>query len=175
MARGRRAGLFLTFGIILGSLTWSIAAALGLEAIMLANAWVFEIVRHAGAAYLFYLAWKSARLAMSSKEAQTNAIAGSPLALIARGAALHITNPKSILFFGALYSIGMPVEARPAQLAIVVGAVGLQATIVYSGYALLFLAPPMTRLYIGLRRRFEGALAFGSGLAGLKVATDRLQ
>lgn len=175
MARGRRAGLFLTMGIMIGSLAWSLAAALGLGAIMLANAWVFEIIRYAGAAYLLYLAWKSARSALSSKEVEIRAIDGRPMVLMARGAAIHITNPKSILFFGALYSIGMPAQASAMQLATVVGAVGLQATIVYSGYAVLFSAPPMTRFYLGLRRWFEGAFAIGFGLAGLKVATARLQ
>ncbi|MEM8751016.1 MAG: LysE family transporter [Pseudomonadota bacterium] len=175
MARGRRAGLLLTVGIMVGSLAWSVAAALGLSAIMLANAWVFEIIRYAGAGYLLYLAYKSARSAFSAKDVNTKAIEGKASALVARGAALHITNPKSILFFGALYSMGMPADATTLQLATVVGAVGLQATVVYSGYAMLFSAPSMTRLYLNLRRWFEGAFAVGFGLAGLKVATARLQ
>ncbi|WP_261385908.1 LysE family translocator [Tateyamaria omphalii] len=175
MARGRRAGLFLTAGIMIGSLAWSIAAALGLGAVMLANAWVFEVIRYAGAAYLLYLAYRSARSALSTTDVKTKAIEGKPAALVVRGAALHLTNPKSILFFGALYSMGMPSDASPMQLATVVGAVGLQATIVYSGYAMLFSAPSMTRLYLKLRRWFEGAFAVGFGLAGLKVATARLQ
>jgi hypothetical protein len=33
----------------------------------------------------------------------------------------------------------------------------------------------MTRLYLRLRRWFEGAFAVGFALAGLKVATARLQ
>ncbi|MGX9357452.1 LysE family translocator [Roseobacteraceae bacterium S113] len=175
MARGRKAGLYLTAGIMIGSLTWSIAAALGLGAVMLANAWVFELIRYAGAGYLLFLAYKSARSALSSKDVETKAIDGTPKALISKGAALHITNPKSILFFGALYSMGMPTDATAWQLATVVGAVGLQASLVYSGYALLFSAPSMTRLYLSLRRWFEGAFALGFGLAGLKVATTRLQ
>ena len=76
MARGRRAGLFLTAGIIVGSLAWSIAAALGLGAIMLANAWVFEIIRYAGAGYLIFLALKSARSALSQKAVETKTIGG---------------------------------------------------------------------------------------------------
>lgn len=175
MARGRRAGLLLTVGIMIGSLAWSIAAALGLGAIMHANAWVFEIIRYAGAAYLLYLAYKSARSALSTKEVETKAIGGKPAVLVLRGAALHLTNPKSILFFGALYSMGMPSDASALQLAAVVGAVGLQATIVYFGYAMLFSAPSMTRLYLRSRRWFESVFAIGFGLAGLKVATARLQ
>ena len=175
MARGRRAGLLLTAGIMVGSLAWSIAAALGLGAIMLAHAWVFEIIRYVGAGYLIFLAWTSARSAVSRKAVQTKTVGGGPRTLIARGAALHITNPKSILFFGALYSIGMPPGASAVQLATVVAAVGIQATIVYSGYAVLFSEPAMTRVYVGLRRWFEGVFAVCFAFAGFKVLSARFQ
>src|SRR3546814_17381062 len=66
MASGRRYGLALAAGVMTGSLTWSIAAAAGLSAIMLANAWAFEALRYAGAAYLLFLAFKSARAALTA-------------------------------------------------------------------------------------------------------------
>ncbi|GGX71062.1 threonine efflux protein [Tateyamaria omphalii] len=175
MARGRKDGLLLTAGVMAGSLAWSIAAALGLGAIMLAHSWVFEIIRYAGAGYLLFLAWKSARSALSRKDVVVNSINGTPTALVLRGLAIHITNPKSILFFGAMYSIGIPSNASAVELAIVVAAVGFQATLVYAGYALLFSAPSMTKIYLGLRRWFEGAFALGFSFASFKVVTARLQ
>lgn len=63
MSSGRRAGLAVATGVTTGSFMWSFSAAFGLGAIMLANAWLFEIVRYAGAAYLGWLAIKSARAA----------------------------------------------------------------------------------------------------------------
>ena len=68
MASGRTSGLALASGITTGSLMWSLAAALGLGAVTLANAWVFELIRYFGAAYLMYLALKAARSALSSKD-----------------------------------------------------------------------------------------------------------
>lgn len=175
MARGRRAGLALAGGITTGSLAWSVSAALGLGALMLAHGWVFEIIRYAGAFYLLYLAWKSARSALSTRTIETRTVGGRPAALFARGAALHITNPKAILFFGALFSIGVPPDASAAQLALVVAAVGVQSTVVFLGYAVLFSAPAMTRLYLKLRRWFEAAFALGFAGAGLRLAMARLQ
>ena len=64
MASGRRYGLALAAGVTTGSLAWSVAAAAGLSVVMLANAWVFEAMRYAGAAYLLFLAFKSARSAL---------------------------------------------------------------------------------------------------------------
>ena len=95
--------------------------------------------------------------------------------LFAKGLALHVTNPKAVLFFGALYSIGIPVGATLGQLAIVVGAIGLQSLIVFHGYAVIFSTPAMTRTYLRTRRWFEAAFALGFGAAGLKILTARLQ
>ena len=63
MQSGRRAGMFMAFGILFGSACWGLAAAAGLSGLMLANAWAFEILRYAGAAYLLWLAVKAARSA----------------------------------------------------------------------------------------------------------------
>ncbi len=91
-----------------GSLIWSIGAAAGLSAVMLANAWLIETVRYLGAAYLLFLAFKSARRALRPGDAAEPAgfAAGRPARLYMRGLALHLTNPKAILFFGSLHSFG---------------------------------------------------------------------
>lgn len=175
MASGRTSGLALASGITTGSLMWSVAAALGLGGLMLANAWVFELIRYFGAAYLMYLAYKAARSAFSSKNLATRSFAGGKRSLYAKGLALHLTNPKAILFFGSLFSIGLPPGTDVANLALVIGAVGFQSFIVFHGYALLFSSKAMTRIYLKLRRGFEGVFAIGFGAASLKILTARVQ
>lgn len=176
METGRRRGLALAAGITCGSLTWSIAAALGLGAVMLANAWVFEVLRWAGAGYLAWLAIRSARSALRPGRAATRAVrAGSTARVVLRGFALHVTNPKAILFFGALYSLGVPAEASASELAVVVAAVGLQSALVFHFYAWLFSNPVATGVYLRLRRWFEGAFAIAFGAASLAVLTARLR
>lgn len=175
MASGRRAGLLVASGITTGSFVWSISAALGLGAIMLANAWVFEFIRYFGAAYLMFLAYKSAKSALSSKEMKTRAVVGGSRMLYSKGLALHLTNPKAILFFGSLYAIGIPLDATPVQLITVVAAIGVQSAICFHGYAVLFSIPSITRVYVKLRRWFEGAFAVAFGAAGLKIFSARIQ
>ena len=139
MNSGRRYGLALAAGVTSGSWMWSIAAALGLGTIMLANAWAFEMMRYFGACYLLFLAYKSARSAISaSNTAQQNMVINSTRAAYAKGLALHLTNPKAILFFGSLFAIGVPPDSPPASLAIVIAAVGIQSLIVFHGYAYCF-------------------------------------
>ena len=47
-----------------GSASWGITAALGVSALMLANAWVFEVIRYIGAVYLLFLAFKVMKAAI---------------------------------------------------------------------------------------------------------------
>ncbi|MEE9429019.1 MAG: LysE family transporter, partial [Paracoccaceae bacterium] len=64
MEQGRKSGLIFALGILVGSASLGLAAASGMSALMLANAWVFEVLRYVGAAYLLFLASKALRSAM---------------------------------------------------------------------------------------------------------------
>jgi threonine efflux protein len=87
---------------------------------------------------------------------------------------MHLTNPKAILFFGALFSVGVPVTASPLEIASVVVVVGLQSLAVFAAYALLFSSGRMVAMYLRLRRWFEGAFAVAFGLAGITLLARRL-
>ena len=133
---GRPAGLLLTAGIITGSYIWSITAALGVGAILMAHVWILEAVRYCGAAYLLYLAFRSLRAAMSDTHA-TMAEMNAPHGYFTAGVMLHLTNPKPVLFFGTLFSIGVPAGTGAADLALVVLVVGLCNGSIFIAYALL--------------------------------------
>jgi threonine efflux protein len=176
MRAGRRVGSALAAGILTGSLIWSIGAAAGLSAVMLANAWLIEIIRYCGAAYLLFLAFKSARSALTPGEAVPQGLATTSLrGAYARGLALHLTNPKAILFFGSLYAFGVPADATLADLALIVVALALQSTVVFFGYAILFSSAAVVRGYLKLRRWFEGVFALAFGYAGFRILTAKLQ
>lgn len=175
MASGRKYGLATAAGITSGSLTWSVSAALGLATLMHSSAWAFEVMRYAGAGYLLFLAFKSARSAMTPGEQKTLKMPVASLrSAYGKGLALHLTNPKAILFFGSLFAIGVPPGASVQDLALVIAAVGLQSVLVFHGYALLFSSPPLVAGYARLRRWFEAVFAIAFGAAGLKILTIRL-
>ncbi|MBS0533525.1 MAG: LysE family translocator [Proteobacteria bacterium] len=175
MKAGRRSGLVFASGVTTGSLTWSVGAAAGLSAVMLANAWLIELIRYFGAAYLLFLAFKSARSALTPGVAALQGLAApSPRRAFVRGLTLHLTNPKAILFFGSLYSFGVPADATLADLALIVAAVGLQSAIVLHGYAVLFSNPTVVTGYLKLRRWFDGVFAVAFGYAGYKILSARL-
>jgi len=175
MAHGRTQALALVAGIACGSWSWSVAAALGLGAVMQANAWVFEVLRYCSAGYLLFLAYKSARSALSPGQARLRSVStGNYRAAYGKGLAMHLTNPKAILFFGALFSVGVPVSASPLEIGSVVVVVGLQSLMVFVAYALLFSSGRIVTMYLRLGRWFEGVFAVAFGLAGISLLTRRL-
>lgn len=175
MQRGRAAGLAVAAGVSSGSLIWSLAAAFGLGAVMLANAWMFELARYLGAAYLMYLALRSARAALRPGAPQLRPTGAPSLrAAYGKGLALHLTNPKAVLFFGALYAIGIPPGTAPSELLLAITAIALQSTLVFHGYALLFSSAAAARLYARLRRVFEALFAAAFASASWQILTARL-
>ena len=173
MRHGRRAGLSLSAGIMAGSYIWSATAAFGVGAILLAHVWMLETVRYCGGAYLLWLALKSLRSAMvpgAGKIADIPAPYGHFMASLA----LHITNPKPILFFGMLFSIGVPAGTSAGELALVVIIIGLNNAAVFFTYAFLFSDGTTARPYARARRWFESVFVALFGLTGVQILTMRL-
>ncbi|MCZ0813291.1 MAG: LysE family translocator [Pseudomonadota bacterium] len=179
MGNGRGAGLALALGVTCGSAAWGVAAALGMSAVMLAHAWVFEAVRLAGAAYLIFLAVKSLRRALRPVRAARVKPAQGQLFL--RGMLLHLTNPKAILAWGAIYALVLPGGAGAETGA---GAahvwqwfamlLGL-SVMIFMGYAMLFSIGKVARGYARAQRAFDTVFALLFGAAGVKLLTMRLQ
>jgi len=175
MNQGRRYGLVLALGILTGSLFWSASAAFGLGAMMHANVWVLEVIRYAGAVYLLYLSYRSIRSAMASasNEPAATFVADYRVAYM-RGLLIHLTNPKAILFFGALYSLALPAGIEPSGLLSVIFFVGVISAGIFLGYACLFSSAAIRRCYVQSKRLFETAFAILFGFAGIKILFSRL-
>lgn len=175
MNHGRKAGLIFALGILVGSATLGLAAASGMSAIMLANAWVFEVIRYFGAAYLFYLAVKALRSALRPSSAVTNAGHGGTAARIfSRGLLIHLTNPKAILTWGSIYSIILPTGAGTAEVFQMFGLLFAGSIMIFLGYAMLFSNPRIVHGYQRMRRGFDFLFAVFFGAASLKLLTIRL-
>ena len=172
MGQGRGAGLAIASGVVAGSTFWGIAAGLGMSALMLAHIWVFEVVRYVGAAYLFWLAIRSLRSAWAGRISEMGAAPKAQLFL--KGFAIHLTNPKAILSWGAIYAIALPVGAGPSAVWHLFGALILTSMLVFWGYALLFSSPPIARAYANAARVFDAAFGVLFGVAALRILTARI-
>ena len=175
MMTGRPQALAFALGILAGSASWGIAAALGLSAVMLAHVWVFEVIRYAGAAYLAWLACKALKSAWVGGDAPAgNPFKGSFRSLFLKGAAIHITNPKAILSWGSIYAIALPPDATPAMLFECFAYLYAGSIMIFIGYACLFSSPRVVAAYARARRWFDLTFAGFFGFASLKILTARV-
>lgn len=176
VASGRTAGLAFALGILAGSATWGIAAALGLSAVMLAHVWLFEVIRYVGAAYLAWLALKALKSAWTKDDTPAGTpFAGGFKSLFLKGAAVHILNPKAILSWGSIYAIALPANATPAAVFECFAYLYAGSIMIFIGYAYLFSSPSVVAGYGRARRWFDLIFAGFFGFASIKVLTARLQ
>jgi threonine/homoserine/homoserine lactone efflux protein len=102
LAGGRPSGFATAAGTCSGLLVHSLAAALGLSAILLASSEAFMAVKLAGAAYLVYLGLRGLFWSGTGALAPVAARDLRPGAAYRQGLLTNVLNPKVALFFVAL-------------------------------------------------------------------------
>jgi len=185
MHSGRKPAFVFAAGVVSGSMFWALLAALGLSALLITYSNLLLFIKLFGGAYLLWLAAKSARAAWRPAplqqasgialhaDADAGAEAGRGLRLYLKGLGLHLTNPKAILTWLSIVSLALPAGAGTSHaLAVVSGCVCIGIT-VFGGYALLFSTAAARRIYVRVRRWFEGVLAVVFAFAGIKLLLSR--
>lgn len=125
-SQGRKAGFATLAGIQLGTYCHALAAAFGLAQLFLLAPLAYDVVRIAGAAYLFYLAWTTLR--SRSVLATPGATASQSMPrIMAQGLLTNLLNPKMALFVLALFPQFVHPAAGPVALQIMVLATVLNA------------------------------------------------
>lgn len=97
VGQGRRAGVLSALGVAAGSIVHTVAAAVGLSALLMHSETAFLAIKYAGAAYLLYLAWRALRTPPPALGATPLPVSGGRVFL--EGALTNVLNPKVALFF----------------------------------------------------------------------------
>ena len=98
ITQGKRAGIATALGLCTGLIVHTTAAAFGASAILQQSAIAFQILKYAGAIYLFFLAWKAFREKEHSLSGMTTKNK-DVASLYRQGIYMNILNPKVGLFF----------------------------------------------------------------------------
>lgn len=170
MNHGRRAALMLSAGVVTGSVFWGMMAATGVSAILTRYAEALIVLKIFGGFYLLFLAFKAGRSALTPDEnivvrAGADTSAFSPWLLYRRGLLMHLSNPKSVLGWIALVTLGLGPDASLKTVSAILGGCAVLSVVIFGGYALVFSTAPMVRLYKRGRRWIEGTLAAVYGCA----------
>ncbi|MFD3508830.1 LysE family translocator [Nocardia sp. NPDC058666] len=108
---GRRSGILTVAGAVAGSTVPLVVVAVGLGAVLMASTVLFTVVKVIGAAYLIYLgvtAIRDRKKLATAMNASAPAVSGRRL--LGQGFVVGATNPKTVVFFGAV----LPQFAEPA-------------------------------------------------------------
>jgi threonine/homoserine/homoserine lactone efflux protein len=176
IVHGRRASVFGALGCTAGILPHLLATVLGLAALLHASAVAFHVLKLAGVAYLFYLAWTTWRdnAAFVIRQSRTEMQAAT---LVLKAFLLNILNPKLTIFFLAfLPQFVDPNAASPVGHLFVLSGVFMAMTfVVFIIYGLLAHAfrravIDSPRVQSWLRRGFATAFA---GLGVNLALSDR--
>lgn len=175
MSQGRAPAMALALGVVTGSMFWAILAATGISAVLATYAEALFAIKIAGGLYLLYLAYKSAKSALSARLPQSRAADASSagFVLYRRGVLLHLTNPKAVLAWIAIMSLGLRPDAPSYTFQAIVAGCAMLGVIVFGGYALAFSTAPMVRAYQRARRWIEGTLSVFFGFAGVRLLLSR--
>ena len=172
LTQGRRASVFAALGCTAGIVPHLLATVLGLAAVMHASAVAFQLLKYAGVAYLFYVAyatWRDrAAFAVDRSLSEVSAVG-----LVIKAFLLNILNPKLTIFFLAfLPQFVEPNTSHPlAQMLLLSGVFMAMTLLVFVVYG--FVAHAFRRLVIEsatvqrwLRYSFAAAFAgLGAKLA----------
>ncbi|MCY1545260.1 homoserine/Threonine efflux protein [compost metagenome] len=93
--------------------------------------------------------------------------------LYRQGVLMHIGNPKAIMSWIAIISLGVRQDTPAGGLPAIVGGCVLLGIMVFGGYAIVFSTASMIALYARLRRWIEGVLSAVFAAAGLKLLASQ--
>lgn len=129
--QGPRAAFAAAIGVELGTLVHVLGTVVGLSALIAASPLAFNVIKYAGAGYLFYLAIRvlRSRPAPAVEEVREHRVSLTRLA--GEAAMVNILNPKVALFFLAL----LPQYIDPARGSI--GSQTLALGLLFFGIALI--------------------------------------
>lgn len=99
VAQGRNAGVASAFGIMVGSIVHTCAAALGLSALLATTAWAFSAIKFAGGAYLGFLGIKLILEQRKQFLLPLSFRRSTVAAAFRQGVLTNVLNPKVALFF----------------------------------------------------------------------------
>jgi threonine/homoserine/homoserine lactone efflux protein len=174
LTAGRRAGVATAAGVALGLATWTVAATLGVVALLRASEPVFHALRLAGAAYLVFLGLQSLAAAFRGHREGSELRRGAavrPARALRQGLVSNLGNPKIALFFASLLPQFAPSGSGAFAAFLALGVLFCAMTLAW--LSLYAVAVHRLREVLGgrVRRALDALTGLVLAALGLRVAT----
>ena len=173
MAGGARAAALLGLGLAAGLAFWGLIAAAGLGALLVQSSVALTVLRWFGGAYLLWLAWQSARSAITPVAGGADVAPVAERKLVLRGLLLNLSNPKAVLAWISILALGVGPTDDSSNLALTTALCAILGLVIYLAYAVLFSQATIRSGYRRGRRAIDAMAATFFGYAGLKLVLTR--
>lgn len=167
VARSRTDGFKVALGLGAGTVIWSAAALLGLNAVFHAVPVLFLAMKVAGALFLLWIAWMIFTHAADPVALDAAADAtGNPFV---KGFLTQIGNPKVAVFFGSIFIAMLPSDVPLWMSLALIVIVSLNEVWWYTAVALFFGARPVRRFYLAAKAWIDRVTGLFLGALGLRL------
>ncbi|GEO82531.1 LysE family translocator [Pararhodospirillum oryzae] len=171
MARSRSEGVKVAVGLALGTVVWSSAALLGLNALFQVVPVLFTVMKAVGALFLLWIAvqtFRHARAPLSLEGSQDRALANP----FVRGFLTQVSNPKVVVFFGSLFIALLPAQVPAWMVVALVVLVSFNELWWYSTVSLFCGVGPVRAWYLRAKTTVDRVTGVFLGALGLKLLAD---
>ena len=138
MLRGRGSAVVTGLGVLTADLIWATASVAGLTALLVSSQLALDVVRVAGAAYLFYLGVRLLRTRQFDVSVD-NAAGGpskvSPVRAFGEGFLCDMSNPKTVLVYASVIPQFLNASSSGMDafvLGLVFAALGFATSVLYA-------------------------------------------
>lgn len=167
VAHSRLDGFKVALGLGAGTVIWSSAALLGLNAVFHAVPVLFMAMKVAGALFLLYIAFMIFRHAAEPLKIEGGADAvGNPFV---RGFLTQITNPKVAVFFGSIFIAMLPASVPLWMTLALIAIVSFSELWWYIVVALFFGSGPVRSFYLRAKAWIDRITGLFLGALGLRL------
>ncbi|SEM46428.1 Threonine/homoserine/homoserine lactone efflux protein [Loktanella fryxellensis] len=170
-AEGFRVAAALALGYGIGAMLWAGAALAGLALVFTLVPALFVALKIGGAAFLLWLAVRMWRHAADPlPQAVVTAAPRSVGQAVRLGVLTFASNPKTAVFFGAVFATLIPVDTPTGWKLAILLAVGLNETLWYLVVARVFSWPRPRAAYARAKTWIDRGFGTLLALLGLKIA-----
>jgi threonine/homoserine/homoserine lactone efflux protein len=168
---GMRTGFFYAVGVAIGGCLWALAALLGLSVLFEVAPGLLWGLKIGGGLFLIWLGLKMWRHAPDPlPQTAPGAATRGALSAIRLGILTQMANPKTAVFFGAVFVSTVPAHAPWSVVLVLLAMVFVNETLAITAFARAFSFEPMRRGYARAKTAIDRSFGGILGLLGLKIA-----
>jgi threonine/homoserine/homoserine lactone efflux protein len=166
VTRSRIDGVKVALGLGAGTVIWSSAALLGLNALFHAMPMLFAAMKILGAAFLLWVAYQIFVHAREPLTIEGDAAEGNPFL---RGFLVQLGNPKVVVFFGSIFVAMLPAHPPLWMMLTLILIVSLNEVWWYSVVALFFGSGPVRHFYLKVKAWIDRTTGIFLGALGARL------